>query len=103
MTSYTNTAKRVWEETPAGKLYVKVKKFYANKEHKPKFTDDDQRFVDISRAKSLSKERDVTEDFQKKAKELEDEYKKSLEDNLFNQLTEEYTYLESVMARPKPE
>lgn len=99
MTSHTNHAKRIWEDTPAGKMYTKIKKFYADEKTKEKWTDEDQRFVDISRAKSLSRERDITEDFQKRAKELEDEYKKSLEANLEVQLKEELDYLDTVKAR----
>lgn len=99
MTSKTNHAKRIWEETPAGKKYTKVKKFYNDKETQKKWTDEDQRFVDISRAKSLSRERDIEEDFQKRARELEAEYKKKLEENIDTQLTEELDYLETVKAR----
>ena len=99
MTSKTNYAKRAWEETPAGKKYIAIKKFYADETTKEKWTDDDQRFVDISRAKSLSRERDITEAFQKRVQELEEEYKKSLEENIDEQLTEELDYLEKVKAR----
>lgn len=99
MTSKTNYAKRAWEETPAGKKYIAIKKFYADETTKEKWTDDDQRFVDISRAKSLSRERDITEDFEKRAKTLEDEYKQSLQKNVEDQLTEELEYLESVKVR----
>lgn len=99
MTAHTNHAKRIWEDTPAGQKYLAVKKFYADETTKEKWTDNDQRFVDISRAKSLSRERDITEDFQKRAQELEAEYKQSLEKNVDDQLTEELAYLEAVKAR----
>ena len=103
MSSYTNHEKRIWEDTPAGKLYTSVKKLYADKETQKKWTDDDQRKVDIIRATSLSKERDITEDFQKQAKELEATYKSAIEAQLERVLKQEFEYLELVSARPNEE
>lgn len=99
MTSRTNLAKRLWEETPAGKKYTAIKKFYNDKGTKELWTDEDQRFVDISRAKSLSRERDLTEDFEKRAAALQAEYKAALEKNIDTQVTEELDYLQTVKAR----
>jgi hypothetical protein len=77
MTSYTNTEKRLWEETPVGKLSLRLKKLYANKELENMWTDEDQRHVDILRATSLSKERDIHEDFEKRAKVMQEEYEEA--------------------------
>ena len=95
MTSHTNWQKRNWEETPVGKLSVRIKKLYANKELEAKWTDEDQRHVDILRATSLSKERDIHNNFDKRAKALQDEYEEALKAQVTGTMEAEVKYLES--------
>lgn len=95
MTSSTNWQKRNWEETPVGKLSVRLKKLYANKELEAKWTDEDQRHIDILRATSLSKERDIHEEFEKRAKVIEDAYQEALKEQVTGTMEAEIAYLEA--------
>ena len=96
MTSHTNVAKRVWEETEAGKCEVKLKKLYADKKLEKKWNDTHQRWVDIHRAKSLSKQKDIIEEYEKDVEKLQDLFRKTFEEYMLGVTNTEIEYLEKV-------
>lgn len=93
MTSSTNLDKRLWEETPAGKMEVKIKKLHNKLYDTDKLTHDIQRWVDIHRAQTMSAERDLTDEFIEKGKALEEEYRTKWTDFMCGQYQKEIDYL----------
>lgn len=97
MTSYTNTEKRIWEDTPAGQLEVQIKKLHNKLYDQEKLTDEIVRWVDIHRASTMSAERDMVEEFTKEQAELETRYRDKHNDYMMQQYQKEIDHLSTFL------
>lgn len=85
--------KLLWEDTPAGKLERKIKKLHVKLYDDKKITDVIERWIDIHRATTMSKERDLIEEYQKMQSELEERYREKYADFMCEQYQKEIDYL----------
>ena len=99
MTSRNNLEKRLWEESPAGKIQLKAKKVYNRLHDKRVITEDDVRWLDIHRAKGMSKDTDLVARYTEKEKELKDTFKKEYDDMMIDLFQKELDYLISIEKR----
>lgn len=103
MTSKTNLEKRLWEESPAGKIQVKAKKVFNRIHDKKKITEDDVRWLDIHRAKGMSKEKDFVmeyeADVQKVIDKKKDVFRKKYDKLMIDMFQTELDYLLKIEER----
>lgn len=97
MTSYTNTEKRIWEDTPAGQLEVRIKRLHNKLFDQEKMTEEIGRWVDIHRATTMSSERDMVEEFTKEQAELEAKYRERHNAFMLEQYQKEIDYLSTFL------
>ena len=103
MTSRNNLERRQWEESPAGKIELKARKIFNKREVQKKITEEDVRWLDINAATTMSKDRDLIQQFEKKEKELIDnlkeEYRQEFEKVMIKQFNERLDYLIKIEQR----
>lgn len=102
MTSIKKTAQWIWEESKAGRLEKKVKKFFSSADNGARWTDKDQRWIDKHRAKSLTAESEIVAQFEKAQLEVKAEYKNKFEKHMIDVYQGELDYLSEVEKRPVP-
>jgi len=93
MTSYTNIEKRIWDDTPAGKLEEKIKRLHNKLYDSKKLTPEIERWIDIHRAQTMSKERDITDEFVKAGQKLEEDYREKWQGFMCEQYQKELDHL----------
>jgi len=99
MTSKNNLEKRLWEESPAGKIQLKAKKVFNRIHDKKLITEDDVRWLDIHRAKGMSKDKDLVIEFEAKEKELKEAFRDRYDNMMIQQFQEELDYLVKIEER----
>lgn len=85
--------KKDFEATPLGQAQKKLKKFYAYEKNKELFTEEDTKWVAEHRDTTRFRQEALEHAFNKESDELNEKYKKLMDDVLLEAVTKELDYI----------